>query len=129
MRKGISAVFFLLALVLLVSACGKAPDPAALAVENYISALVNKDAAQLSAVTCADWEANALMELDSFQAVATKAEGVSCSVSGTDGSTTNVTCQGKILATYNNEEQQIDLSVRTYQVVQQGGEYLVCGYK
>jgi hypothetical protein len=33
------------------------------------------------------------------------------------------------MATYNGEDQALDLSVRTYQVVQQGGEYLVCGYK
>ncbi len=129
MRKGISAILFLLAFVMLVSACGKAPDPAAKAVEDYINALVNKDATRLSALSCADWEASALLELDSLQAVATKAEGVACTLTGTDGTTSDVTCQGKILATYNNEEQQLDLSVRTYQVVQQGGEYLVCGYK
>ena len=36
-------------------------------------------------------------------------------------------CNGNIVATYNNEDQQLDLSVRTYQVVQEGGEWLVCG--
>lgn len=69
------------------------------------------------------------MELDSFQAIATRLDGLSCAVTGTDQDTTLVKCQGKILATYNNEDQKFDLSVRTYQVVNQGGEFLVCGYR
>jgi hypothetical protein len=129
MRKSGPAVLLVLLFALLLSACGKAPDPAAKAVEDYLNALVKKDSTRLSALSCADWEANALLELDSLQAVATRLEGLACSVIGTDGTTSYVSCQGKILATYNNEDQQLDLSLRTYQVVQQGGEYLVCGYK
>jgi hypothetical protein len=56
-------------------------------------------------------------------------ENLTCTTTGTEGATTQVSCQGKIVATYNNEDQQLDLSVRVYQVVQQGDEYLVCGYK
>jgi len=114
---------------LLFSACGQASDPAAKAVEDYFTALVNKDANALSALSCADWEPNALLELDSLQAVTTRLENLACTAAGTDGTTTQVNCQGKILATYNNEDQELDLSVRTYQVVQQGGEYLFCGYQ
>jgi hypothetical protein len=115
---------------LLFSACGsKTTDPAAQAVENYLNALVNKDSDRLSALSCADWESNALLELDSLQAVDTRLEGLSCATTGADGTTSDVVCQGQIVATYNNEDQQLDLSVRTYQVVQQGGDYLVCGYK
>jgi hypothetical protein len=33
------------------------------------------------------------------------------------------------MATYNGEDSPLDISARTYQVVQQGGDYLVCGYK
>jgi hypothetical protein len=129
MRKSFRAIFLLLSFALLISACGKAPDPAAKAVENYLTALVNKDSSRLSALSCADWESNALLELDSLQAVTTTLDGLACSVTGTDGTTSEVTCQGKILATYNTEQQQLDLSLRIYQVVKQGGEYLVCGYK
>ena len=114
---------------ILLSACGKAADPAAKTVENYLTALVNKDANTLSALSCATWESSSLLELDSLQAVATRLENLSCAATSTQGTTTHVVCQGKILATYNNEDQQFDLSVRTYQVVQQGGEYLVCGYQ
>lgn len=130
MRKLGPVILLLSLMVLVVSACGgKAADPAAKAVENYLNALVNKDATRLSALSCADWESNALLELDSLQAVKTRLEGLTCQTAGTNGTTSDVNCTGKILATYNNEDQTLDLSVRTYLVDQQGGEYLVCGYK
>ena len=129
MHKYAPAVMLVLVFALLLSACGKATNPAVKAVEDYLHALVNKDGTSLSTLSCADWEANALLELDALQAVATRLDGLACAVTGNNGSTTDITCQGKIIATYNNEDQQLDLSVRTYQVVQQGGEYLVCGYK
>jgi hypothetical protein len=130
MRKVSLAVFFLSSLLLLFSACnGKSADPASKAVEDYINALANKDSTKLSALSCADWEANALLEFDSFQAVKTRLSGLSCKTIGSAGTTSQINCQGKILATYNGEDQSFDLSARTYQVVQQGGEYLVCGYK
>ncbi len=129
MRKFAFVALLMVMVVLLISACGKTGDPAAKAVENYLTAIVNKDSNSLSALSCASWESNALLELDSFQAVATRLENLSCVTSGMDGSTSLVNCQGKILATYNNEDQQFDLSLRTYQVINQGGEYLVCGYK
>jgi hypothetical protein len=113
----------------LLSACGKAADPAAKAVADYLTALVNKDPNAISVLSCANWESNAQLELDSLQAVTTRLEGLSCSVTAVEGSTSQVICQGKILATYNNEDQQFDLSVRTYQVLHQGGDYLVCGYQ
>jgi hypothetical protein len=130
MRKFGPVLILLSLMILVVSACGgKAADPAAKAVENYLNALVNKDATRLSALSCADWESNALLELDSLQAVKTRLEGLTCQTAGTNGTTSEVNCTGKILATYNNEDQTLDLSVRTYLVDQQGGEYLVCGYK
>ena len=130
MRKFAPVIILMSVFALLLSACGgKAADPAAKVVEEYLNALVGKDSSRLSALSCADWEPNALLELDSLQAVSTRLEGLTCTTTGTDGTTSNVSCQGKILTTYNNEDQQLDLSVRTYQVVQQGGEYLMCGYK
>jgi len=129
MRLFTPIVFLMCMTAMLFSACGQASDPAAKAVEGYYIALVNKDANALSALSCADWEPNALLELDSLQAVTTRLENLACKVTVKDGTTTQVNCQGRILATYNNEDQELDLSVRTYQVVQQGGEYLFCGYK
>ena len=121
-------VMFLL--VLLVPSCnGTKTDPSVKAVESYITALVNNDSARLSSLSCADWEPNALLELDSLQAVNTRLDGLTCSVVGNEGAFTQVNCKGKIIATYNNEDQEIDLSVRNYQVLQQGSDYLVCGYQ
>ncbi|MEZ0395607.1 MAG: hypothetical protein ABWK53_04140 [Anaerolineales bacterium] len=125
-------LFFLAAGVLLVllTACSAAGgDPAAQAVEDYLQALVDKDASALAALSCADWEAGALRELDSLQTVATRLEGLRCQSQSTDGVYIFVACEGNILATYNNEDQAIDLSLRTYQVVEERGDYLVCGYR
>jgi hypothetical protein len=130
MRNYPLAVILLCVLAMLLSACGaKASDPASTAVVDYLNALVAKDSTKLSALSCATWESNALLELDSLQAVKTRLQGLSCKSSGASGGTTQVNCQGSIMATYNGEDQALDLSARTYQVVQQGGEYLVCGYK
>jgi len=132
MRRSFVPVLICLGLFAsLLSACGPATstDPAARAVESYLTALVDKDSNRLAALSCATWETNALMELDSFQAVQTRLDGLACETTGTDNGTTLVTCKGKIIATYNNENQELDLSVRTYHVVQEGGEYLVCGYR
>jgi hypothetical protein len=131
MRKVSLAIICLMLITVFLSACGggKAADPAAKAVENYLNALANKDSNQLSALACADWESSALLELDSLQAVKTRLEGVTCKTDSVNGTTSDVNCQGKLLATYNNEDQALDLSVRTYLVSQEGGNYLVCGYK
>jgi outer membrane lipoprotein-sorting protein len=113
---------------LLLSACAsKSNDAPAKAVENYLNALVAKDSDRLTTLSCGDWEDDALLELDSFQAVTTKLDSLACEQTGTDGNTALVLCNGKIIATYNNEDQELDLSVRTYQVVQEGGDWLVCG--
>ena len=123
-------VIWLMAFVaaLLLSACGSQNNDApAKAVEDYLNALVEKNADRLTTLSCSDWEDDALLELDSFQAVTTKLDGLACAQTGTDGDTALVLCKGKIIATYNNEDQELDLSVRTYQVVQQNGDWLVCG--
>jgi hypothetical protein len=129
MRKYIPLVFLALALGLLLAACGASTDAPAQAVENYLNALVNKDSDRLSALSCAEWEPQALLELDSLQAVETRLEGLVCTSTTEEDGSVSVNCVGKILATYNGEDQELDLSVRTYVVVEQGGEYLVCGYK
>jgi hypothetical protein len=125
--------FFLILILVIVtnlflSACAsKSDDAPAKAVEDYLNALVAKDSNRLTTLSCSDWEDDALLEFDSFQAVTTRLDGLACSQTGTDGDTALVLCKGKIIATYNNEDQELDLSVRTYQVVQQGGDWLVCG--
>ena len=120
-------ILLLVFIALIVSACASNSNGPAQAVEDYLTALVEKDANRLATLSCGEWEDDALLELDSFQAVTARLDGLACEQTGTDGETALVLCNGNIVATYNNEEQQLDLSVRTYQVVQEGGEWLVCG--
>lgn len=121
-------IMFMVFAVLSLSACASSSDNAsAKAVEDYLNALVAKDANRLTTLSCGEWEEDALLELDSFQAVTARLDGLACEQTGTDGDTALVLCSGKIIATYNEEDQELDLSVRTYQVVQEGGEWLVCG--
>lgn len=113
---------------LLLAACSSSnTDAPAKAVEEYLNTLVAKDADRLPTLVCGVWEEDALIELDSFQAVTARLESVACEQTGTDGDTALVLCNGSIIASYNNEDQELDLSVRTYQVVQEGGDWLVCG--
>ena len=119
-------VIFLGLITLALPACVSDNAPVQ-AVEDYLNALVEKDADRLTTLSCGEWEDEALLELDSFQAVTARLEGLACEQTGTDGDIALVLCNGNIVATYNNEDQQLDLSVRTYQVVQEGGEWLVCG--
>lgn len=128
MRKVLVILLMMFIATLFLSACGSQNNDApAKAVEDYLNALVSKDSDRLTTLSCGDWEDDALLELDSFQAVTTKLDGLACSQTGTDGDTALVLCKGKIIATYNNEDQELDLSVRTYQVVQESGDWLVCG--
>ena len=118
-------ILFMLGLSILLSACSS--TGAVDAVEGYVNALASNDEASLSALSCADWESSALTELDSLQAVTASLDGFSCQQSGTDGETALVDCEGKMILSYNGEDQELDLSTRTYQVVEDGGNWLVCG--
>jgi hypothetical protein len=118
---------FVLAGVILAACSSSDADAPAQAVEEYLNTLVAKDADRLPTLVCGDWEEDALIELDSFQAVEARLEGMACQQTGTDGDIALVDCTGSIIATYNDEDQELDLSVRTYQVVQDGGDWLVCG--
>lgn len=128
MRKYLLVLLLTLIIVLPMAACGSSNTNAPVnAVENYLNALVEKDENRLSTLVCGQWEEDALIELDSFQAVTTRLEGLACEQTGTDGSIALVDCNGNIIASYDTEDQEIDLSVRTYEVTQEGGDWLVCG--
>ena len=126
LRKPILILSLIFIAVILV-ACASEADAPVKAVQNYLNALVNKEADKLPTLVCGEWEQDALIELDSFQAVTARLENLSCSQTGADGDIALVLCMGDIVATYNDEDQRLDLSTRTYQVVQQGGDWLVCG--
>lgn len=129
MRKLVLILFLVLTASLVLPACSTSSnsDAPARAVDAYLNALVAKDAERLPTLVCGEWEEEALIELDSLQAVSARLEGVSCTQTGTDGSTALVDCTGSIVLTYDTEDQNIDLANVTYQVVEEAGDWLVCG--
>lgn len=131
MNRASLLLFLGIVMVVMLASCagGGSSDEAAGVAAAYLNALVNKDGSQLSTLSCADWEAQAIMELDSFQAVTTRLQDVSCQVTGNEDEKSIVTCNGKIIASYNGEDMEIDLSQRPFILVKQGGEWQVCGYR
>ena len=131
MRKSIWALGMVwVVMALLLAACGAgAKSSSATAVESYLKAVVSKDAAKVSALSCKTWESQALLEMDGFQAVKAELDNVICKEAGSDGAATLVACTGNISLTYNTEKQSLDVSRQTYKVVQEGGDARVCGYK
>ena len=107
-------------LSLLLTACTPAP---AATVEDFLTALTTQDEARLLTLVCADYEFDALLEFDSYGLVQTTLKDVDCTANGT-----NVTCTGSIEASYGDEIRSFDLTERTYHLVQDGGDWLVCGY-
>jgi hypothetical protein len=149
MRRIFSIVFLACLLAGLLSACGggaaqlpaatatpaasptPTTSPAVKSVLGYLQALVTKDVNTISTLSCKDWEQSAVQEVDSLQAVTAKlSSDLACTQNGSDASgNALVKCQGKILITYNTENQELDLSLRTYVVSQSNGDWLVCGYQ
>jgi len=111
----------------LLAACSSGKHPAAAVVEAYMQALVDKDEPRLTSLTCESFESDALLELDAFGMVKTHLEDLDCQADVSGKNDASVTCQGQIIATYGAEDQTFDLSDRTYQVKNQGGDWLVCG--
>jgi len=112
----------------MLAACGDSGS-APQVVEDYLEALVAGDADRLVTLSCAEWEADARLEADSFGAVSPTLEGGTCEVSGTEGDYTLVACTGSISATYNGEQRQFPLDEQIYRVVFEGGEWRMCGYQ
>lgn len=123
-----------LSLILLLAAltgCGGQAGglDAAGAIESYFRALVDKDAERLSTLSCAAWENDARVELESFGAVTAELENLACQAGDEDGETALVSCQGLIRANYGAEVLELDLAERNYQAVFENGEWRMCGYR
>lgn len=115
--------------IFLLNACASSDSNApAAAVESYIQALVNQDKNAMVNTSCAAWEENAKVELNSFTAVHINLENLKCQVTGEDNNYKLVSCQGKIIASYGNEDLVIDLGDKIFQVIHENDEWLMCGY-
>lgn len=128
-RSNWNAIILFSLLLSLLSSCSGQQNGAVQAVQNYLQAMVAKDNTKITSYACAAWESQAQIEADSFAGVTAQTQDLACKVSGQDGSTTLVTCTGKIIMSYNGENQELDLSTRTYKAVQEGGEWRMCGYQ
>jgi hypothetical protein len=115
--------------LIILTACSTRNTQPEQAVEAYLNAIVEAKIDKITTVSCAEWEESAWLELDSFQGVEVSLVDMQCTQSGTDGDTALVTCSGHFLTSYDGEAMEIDLSTREYELVQQGGEWLVCGYR
>jgi hypothetical protein len=122
--------FLILALFFILAACSAASpvNSPASAVESYLQSLVKRNLNGAVNASCAAWEEQARIEYNSFEAVKLELQGVQCKEIGQDSPYTLVACTGTIVANYGNEDLQIDVADRSYQVIQEGGEWKMCGY-
>jgi hypothetical protein len=114
-------------ITIILTGCKSAGD-APQAIEGYIQALTDKDVVGATGASCLEWEEAAYAEASSFEAVEVSLEGLDCSSSGSDGEFSLVRCEGKIVANYGGELQDIELSLRTYRALIEQGEWKMCGY-
>ena len=129
--KNLIVISAFLAMILMASlaSCNNDRDGAVKAIRAYLQALVDQDSERIASLACADWEADARTELESFTAVSVATQDVNCQETGIDGDTALVSCSGKITANYGNEVLEIDLAERTFQAVYEAGEWRMCGYR
>jgi len=127
MKKTIRIVGILTVLSLTITACiqqGSAED----AIDAYLNALVAKDVVRAVDKSCLDWEEGAHAEASSFEAVIVRLDGLTCTPTSVIGEQTLVNCEGKIIANYGGEDQDIPLAGRIYVAVLEDGEWKMCGY-
>ncbi len=124
-------VFSLVLLSLLINilsvSCAAQSSPEK-AVEGYLQAIVQKDVVKAASLSCLAWEEEAYAEASSFETVEVRLEGLRCEVSAEEGESQRVRCEGEIVANYGGEDQDIPLNQRDFFVVQEGGEWRMCGY-
>lgn len=123
-----SFCFGLIPISMVLVACASSSDLPAQVVEEYYQALVKQDLNAMIALVCSAWEEQARNEYNSFSAVQTELQDLSCETISKDQSNALVKCSGKIIANYGNEVLEVDLSKFTFQLVQQGGSWRFCGY-
>lgn len=126
-RKWLLLSLSLFSLVLLVSCTSTPASGPEGAVTAYWQAMVDKDKAQLSALSCADYEAEALTTLESFASFEPTLKEISCTVLDETGDTARVACSGSIEVSYGAEILVIDLSERAYTAKKENGDWRMCG--
>ena len=122
-------IYGILLAILQASCSGGSGPSAAAAVQAYWQAMVDRDLNKVVELSCADWEAQARTEFNSFSAVKLELDNVACSAASQSGDTVQVSCSGGIIANYGAENLTIDIANRAYRVLNEGGEWRMCGYQ
>ena len=97
--------------------------------EEYFRRPGGKDATKAVTLSCADWEAGARTDVDTFAMYPAELQNIDCQDAGAENNVHLVTCTGKAILDSDGEKQEIDLAAREYIVVQEGGEWRMCGYQ
>lgn len=124
--KAVSLGVWLIASVL--ASCQGGVSPSGV-IEQYLQAIIDGDTVQAINLSCAAWEAQAKAEASSFEAVEARLKDVSCVEEESGEQVSQVSCLGAIQATYGAEDQELPLEGRIYEVVFEGGEWRMCGYR
>ena len=129
MKKTIILISILLCIILM-SSCSKKSESteAAKPVEAFYNAIVTQNRDRVSSITCADWEKDALREVDAFMGVKSELKDFSCSVSSEAIDEAVVSCKGSIAASYGTEVTNFPLENRSHKVIKEQGEWHLCGY-
>src|SRR5690349_3807822 len=87
-------------LAFVLAGCQSNDEAAANAIQAYLAAKADANLEQMTRLSCTDWEPQAQIEATSFASMDAQLDNVACTVSGTDGDYTLVSCTGKIVTTY-----------------------------
>ena len=115
-------------LVVFLPGCGNNQSLAAQSVEEYFQAIVEKNQDMLVSKVCTSYEPNAMMDFNTFAIVKTSLENFSCQTTTTNENGYDVNCQGSLQAKFGDELRTFDLSKRTFRVVEENGNWLICGH-
>ncbi len=127
MRK--VAPLLLLSILILFGVAGCAQSDPAAAIESYLQAKVESNLTALLNLSCAAWEDQARIEATSFESMNAELQGMECRSSGEADGYTLVECNGKIVTVYaNGETREWELGAHPYRLVQEDGEWRMCGY-
>jgi hypothetical protein len=79
----------------------------------------------MQALSCAAWDAQALLQSQSFRAMRAELQNVGCSTTQQAGNSATVFCSGTIQTEYNGELRQWELGAYTMRL--EGGAWRMCG--
>jgi len=124
----IKLLTLLLAVFILAGCASSSQGGAGSAAQKYFQAIADGNEEKIAAISCPDWEASARADVAAFIGVTARLEDVTCQPVSEAAGEAVVECTGAIVATYNNEDASFELKDKQLKVVNQDGEWLVCGY-